>query len=344
MFVIEGNEKIRAEFEVDERGNVAALIGIMSDGSTRRMAKTQNAEISNAQADVSKSRLPAGAGAKTEASGSPSILNELGIEFILVKGGEFEMGDTFGEGSRAEVPVHTVTVDDYCLSMTEVTFAQYDLFCKATGREKPGDEGWGRGARPVVNVSWGDAETFCTWLSQESGLEIRLPTEAEWEYAAREGGRKVRFGNGEELADPAEINFSGSSEHEKPYALTGANRRQTLPVATFSPNALGFHDMSGNVWEWCADWYDREYYRQNVSQNPRGAEISIYRVIRGGSWDTGPASARCSARGAYTPTAPANFIAKAKQVGKPHSRQFFLPPSGSLFTTSVPLSAILKPS
>jgi formylglycine-generating enzyme required for sulfatase activity len=308
LFVVEGNEKIRGEFELNERGEVVAIVGIRSDGSMRRMARTADERIPAEQSGMSKSSPAVSQGGTLHATGNQRFVEDMGITFVSVKGGEFDMGDTFAEGSRTEVPVHTVSLDDYYLSTTEVTFAQYDVFCEATGREKPGDEGWGRGSRPVVNVSWEDAEAFCAWLSQKSGQEIRLPTEAEWEYAAREGGKRVRFGNGEEFADPSEINFDGSEEHQKPYAQTGASRRQTLPVGSFTANALGLHDMSGNVWEMCSDWYDREYYRYSPSMNPTGADAGTYRSIRGGSWDMGPSSQRCSTRGAYTPTARAKFI------------------------------------
>ena len=229
-------------------------------------------------------------------------LENLGIDFALVKGGTFQMGDTFGEGRRDELPMHTVTLDSFYISKTEVTFNQYDKFCEATGRAKPDDKGWGRGNRPVINVSWYDARDFCLWLSWKTNQEISLPTEAEWEYAAREGGKDVRFGNGKLVADPNEINFNCDKKHKHSYSITGSNREHTLPVASFKPNSLGIYDMAGNVFEWCSDWYDKGYYSYSPSLNPKGPDAeTFYRVLKGGAWDSSPASMRCSRRIITTP-------------------------------------------
>jgi len=178
-------------------------------------------------------------------------------EMVLVPGGTFEMGDVFNEGHADEKPVHTVTVGSFYMSKYEVTFSEFDAFCEATDREKPGDSGWGRGLRPAINVSWYDAVEFCNWRSIHEGLKpcykidktrkdsnnrglidtlawivecdflakgYRLPTEAEWEYAAREGGKKIRFGNGKDIADPNEINFDGSWAFKVYYSVSGIYR------------------------------------------------------------------------------------------------------------------------
>lgn len=235
---------------------------------------------------------------------------------VFIQGGPFEMGDTFGDGGSDEKPVHTVTVSDFYLAIHETTFDEYDAFCDATGREKPGDEGWGRGRRPVINVSWDDAVEYCNWRSQQERLQevytisgsnvtanwnangYRLPTEAEWEFAARQRGQKVRFGNGENTADPKNINFDGSSNDKKPYSIAGVFRKKTVPVGSLSrPNNLGLHDMSGNVWEWCWDWYDKEYYKKsNNTHDPKGPDSGSDRVLRGGSWFYDPDYARCAYR------------------------------------------------
>ena len=132
--------------------------------------------------------------------------------------------------------------------------------------------------------------------------EFRLPTEAEWEYAAREGGKDARFGNGELIASPEEINFNGDEKLKKPYSISGINRQKTSPVATFKTNALGIYDMAGNVFEWCSDWYDKNYYSYSPSRNPEGSkEGTFYRVLKGGAWDSGPESMRCSRRLITTP-------------------------------------------
>jgi formylglycine-generating enzyme required for sulfatase activity len=258
--------------------------------------------------------------------------------FAFVRGGSFQMGDQFGDGTSDEKPVHTITVSDFYLSKNEVTFDEYDAFCAAIGRTKPADEGWGRGKRPVINIDWYDAVEYCNWRSEQDGLTpaydiekrlvdptnqnkadadakrwyvqvdwtakgYRLPTEAEWEYAAREGGAKVRFGNGKDIASPLEINFDARESYKKSYSLVGEYRRKTLPVGSFKANRLGLHDMSGNVWEWCWDWYDEKYYSEsNNSRDPQGSTSGTYRVVRGGSWDDYPINCRAAYRYRVRPT------------------------------------------
>jgi formylglycine-generating enzyme required for sulfatase activity len=236
-----------------------------------------------------------------------------------------------GDNEYNDEKLHTVTLSSFYLGAYEVTFEEYDRYCEATGREKPDDEEWGRGKRPVINVNWYDVVAYCNWLSQQHGFKpvytisgenvsanwgadgYRLPTEAEWEFAARalspspgggqgggsKGGGKVRFGNGKDIADPKEINFNGSKDYKKPYSIAGEYRGETTPVGNFSPNSLGLYDMSGNVWEWCWDWYDD--YPAAPQMDPKGADSGSYRVLRGGSWDSRPVSARCALRYGFTP-------------------------------------------
>ena len=235
---------------------------------------------------------------------------------ILVQGGTFDMGDVLGDGGD-EKPVHSVTLSSFYLGKTEVTFDEYDAYCTAVNKGKPSDEGWGRGKRPVINVSWLDAVAYCNWLSEKQGLTkvytingnnvtanwnakgYRLPTEAEWEYVARQRGQNVRFGNGKDMADPAEINFDGSAAYKEPYSLTGEYRRKTTPAGSFKANSLGLHDMSGNVWEWCWDWYGD--YSAGVQTDPRGPNSGSSRVRRGGSWLYDPLYARVAYRNDDTP-------------------------------------------
>lgn len=226
-----------------------------------------------------------------------------------IEGGAFDMGDVMGDKEYDEETVHRVELDTFELAETPLTWQQYGLFYFATGRKEedlPNDSGWGRADRPVIDVSWYDAVEYCNWLSALKGLEMamegkkedddtyfirlevngyRLPTEAEWEYAAREGGKKVRFGNGKDDADPVEINFDGSEPYKKDYSKVGEYRSKTTPVYQFAPNALGLHDMSGNVDEWCWDWYDENYYENSPEKNPVGPDTGSYRVIRGGAWN-----------------------------------------------------------
>jgi len=250
---------------------------------------------------------------------------------VYIKGDSYTMGDIFGEGSSHERPTHNVTVDGFYMGKTEVTFEEFDAFCSATGRKKPSDNDWGRGKRPVINVDWYDAIEYCNWLSQKQGLNpvysidksrkdpnnlnptdtkkwlvsinwnakgYRLPTEAEWEFAAREVGKKIRFGNGKDFADPAQLNFNPSETPNKGYILSGKFREGTVLVSEMvgAVNGLGLRHMSGNVWEWCSDWYDASYYQNSPSKNPRGPDTGQYRVLRGGSWLQDGLNARCASR------------------------------------------------
>lgn len=229
-------------------------------------------------------------------------------DMILIKGGTFEMGDVIGDNEYdREKPIHKVTVGDFYLGKYAVTFAEYDAFCEATGKEKPGDGGWGRADRPVISVRWEDAQGYCQWLKEQTGQPWRLPTEAEWEFAARgvngKGGARVRFGNGQDIADPSQMNFNASEKYKKPYSVVGEYRGKTVPVGSFSPNGLGLYNMSGNVWEWCEDdWHDTYTGAPSDGRawvdSPRGRT----RVLRGGSWYLNDSICRVSNRNDYSPS------------------------------------------
>ena len=205
-------------------------------------------------------------------------------------------------GNSDEKPIHTVTVDDFYIGKYEVTFEEYDKFCEATGRNKPNDRGWGRGRIPVINVSWNDAVSYCNWLSEHEGLDkfyningdelkmnwnangYRLPTEAEWEYAARGGNKSHGY------------KYSGSNNIDKVAWYKDNSRGKTHEVSTKHPNELGIYDMSGNVWEWCNDLYYSGYYYQSPRNNPKKPNSSSRRVVRGGSWRNVPDYCRVSGR------------------------------------------------
>jgi formylglycine-generating enzyme len=223
-------------------------------------------------------------------------------EMVNIKGGTFEMGDTFNESSDmgGEKPVHSVTLNSYKTGKYEVTFEEFDAFCEATNRTKPTDENWGRGKQPVINVNWADATAYCQWLSDSTGKKYRLPTEAEWEYAARERGKKLRFGNGKNIANPSEINFDGSPAFQQKYSVLGEYRNKAIAVDSLNPNGLGLYQMSGNVLEWCSDFYAN--YSRDAVRNPTGASEGTYRVIRGGSWRNSAQGCRVTFRGYSTPT------------------------------------------
>ena len=155
-----------------------------------------------------------------------------GPEMVWIPAGSFRMGDIQGGGDSDEKPVHRVSVGKFAMGKFEVTFAEYDKFAQATGRKKPNDRGWGRGNRPVINVSWNDATAYAKWLSNQTGKTYRLPTEAEWEYAAR-AGTETKYWWGNDLGkNRAACDGCGSQWDNK----------QTAPVGSFSANKFGLYD------------------------------------------------------------------------------------------------------
>jgi formylglycine-generating enzyme required for sulfatase activity len=143
----------------------------------------------------------------------------------------------------------------------------------------------------VEQVSWNDTQEFIQRLNQQSGKRFRLPTEAEWEYAARSKGRREKW-----VGTSSEYDLGDHAWYDKNSGY------RTNPVGQKKPNELGLYDMSGNVWEWCKDWYDKDYYSRRVRDNPKGPDSGQYRVLRGGSWFDSPRSVRASLRFRLEPT------------------------------------------
>lgn len=218
----------------------------------------------------------------------PQLQEELGL--VRIPGGQFFMGAAAGDERTGadNVPRMVAVIEPFYLSATEVTFADYDRFCRDTARQLPDDAGFGRGSRPVINVSWGDAMAYCRWLSEKTGLDVRLPSEAEWEYACR-AHTVTRYFWGQDMNPTC--------------CVSGRKRRgRTRPTGSTRPNPFGLYDMSGNVYEWCADRYEDPYnpepghtyrgtsyrfpgrYEKNASGNPVFTAWGDRRVIRGGSF------------------------------------------------------------
>jgi formylglycine-generating enzyme required for sulfatase activity len=212
------------------------------------------------------------------------------------------MGSTNYE---VEKPVHTVKIDGFYMGVNVVTVGQYQRFCLATGRRMPVDptyEGrhfnsnWSKADHPMVNVSWNDAKAYCGWASRSIGVMCDLPTEAEWEYAARGGLQEKVFPWGDSFD-----RFRLHCSNEK-YGDAGG----TAPVGSYPANGYGLRDMAGNVLQWCSDWYTGGY-NPNDADNPTGAPTGQTHVLRGGCWgDSNPDRFRCAVRGYASPDTRVN--------------------------------------
>ncbi|MCP4697642.1 MAG: SUMF1/EgtB/PvdO family nonheme iron enzyme [Gammaproteobacteria bacterium] len=211
-----------------------------------------------------------------------------GPEMVQIPAGRFRMGDIQGSGHYDdEKPVHEVSLDTFAIGVYPVVFAEYDKFAKATGNEKPSDNGWGRGRRPVINVSWEDAAKYCKWLSGQTEKEYRLLTEAEWEYACRAGSE-------------ADYCFGNDEKQLGEYVWYGANAGMgTHPAGKKKANAWGLYDMHGNVWEWVRDWFGD--YPDEPLTDPRGPDSGSSRVVRGGSWASDGQGTRSAYRSGHSP-------------------------------------------
>ena len=241
------------------------------------------------------------------------ITGKDGAAMVLIPAGEFQMGNNddtvLADGHRGgypdEKPVHTVYVDAFYMDKYQVTNALYRKFVQATGYRKPegsawvpekggfqsgfktwSDENFNGDNQPVVCVSWADARAYAKWAGK------RLPTEAEWEKAARGGlvGKRYPWGDSITHDDANYVDKNGKDQWTF-----------TAPVGSFAPNGYGLYDMAGNVWEWCLDWYDADYYANSPEQNPPGADSGNLRVLRGGSWDYNEIAMRCSHRHKFDP-------------------------------------------
>ncbi|WP_413284358.1 formylglycine-generating enzyme family protein [Vibrio sp. MA40-2] len=206
-------------------------------------------------------------------------------EMVDIPGGSFEMGST--RCCSSEKPVHKVTISAFQMSKTETTFEQWDA-CVADGGcdHYPDDEGWGRGRRPVINVSWDDVDSYARWLKQRTGKNYRIPSEAEWEYATRAGSSTL-YSWGDQIGE----NKANCSDCKSQW-----DNDKTAPVASFDANAFGLFDMHGNVWEWTQDCWKGNYKGAPIDGQPWFSNNCGRRVLRGGSWSSKHLSLRSAAR------------------------------------------------
>ena len=212
---------------------------------------------------------------------------------VSIPGGTFQMGDLSGEGDNNEKPVHSVAVPAFEMGKWDACVA--DGGC---GGHTPGDKGWGRGNRPVINVSWDDVQLFIAWLNDKTGGNYRLPTEAEWEYAAR-AGSTTKYSWGDTIVSNR-ANCDGCRSRW--------DGKQSAPVGSFAPNGYGLHDMHGNVWEWVEDCYHGNYVGAPTDGSAWISGDCSQRVVRGGSWLNFPANLRSAYRYGPTRSGRSNYL------------------------------------
>jgi formylglycine-generating enzyme required for sulfatase activity len=254
--------------------------------------------------------------APAQAPGTVKTNPRDGLKYVWIPPGSFEMGCSPGDNEchDDEKPAHQVTITEgFWLGQTEVTVGAYKRFAGATRRQMPPEPnlsgrplnpGWGDEAMPIVDVTWDDAQAYCSWA------DGRLPTEAEWEYAARAGSTAARYGDLDEIAwyadnsgrqrlDSARIWKEDQPNYAKRLNENGNGMHE---VGQKRVNGFGLFDMLGNVWEWVNDWYDEKYYQSSPSQDPAGPTSGEDRVLRGGSWvNFFPRLVRVSYRGGDDP-------------------------------------------
>ena len=261
------------------------------------------------------------------------------VEMVLVTGGTFQMGG-IGQFKNGE-PVHSVTVNSFYMGKYELTIGQFSQFINETGFQTdaqkkgfsyafappklmPKIQGvdWRCDAQgkertkseynyPVIHVSWNDANEYCKWLSQKTGQKYRLPTEAEWEYAAGNGAKHTMFSWGDNVpagkngGNVADESFNRMIKQYFAWSIVNGYNDGYIwisPVGSFNPNELGLFDMSGNVLEWCNDFYEKNYYKISPSNNPQGPSSGKTRIIRGGCWVDNLDGCRIVSRGGNDPT------------------------------------------
>jgi sulfatase modifying factor 1 len=337
---VESNNKVKLEAEnkvkLEDQANLEVENKVKSEDQAKLEVENKvksedqaKLEAENKVKSEDQAKLEAENKAKAEAQAKIE-LEKKGLDgFIFVQGGTFQMGDTFGDGQEDEKPVHNVKLDSFYIGKYEVTVEEYRKFVNDTGKNTKGcyywaenkweldpnrdynNPGFNQGERnPVSCVSWKDAIEYCNWLSEKKGLakaydssgnivnwkSYRLPTEAEWEYAAKGGNKSKGY------------KYSGSNNIKEVAWYRSNSSNKTHEVGTKASNELEIYDMTGNVWEWCSDWYDEKYYNNSNTINVYNNKLASDPVKRGGSWFYNAFGSRVAERGYYSPTGRSYYI------------------------------------
>ncbi|MDD2366598.1 MAG: formylglycine-generating enzyme family protein [Desulfuromonadaceae bacterium] len=230
---------------------------------------------------------------------------DVDMKFMYVPAGCFSMGDTFGDGQGDEKPVHEVCLDSYYMGEYEVSNAQFRMYNPDHSSGSYEGNTLNNDDQPVGSVSWYDAAGYADWLTKKTGRYFRLPTEAEWEYAARGGTNGRNFWDADPVGACRYTNGADltAKSQWQAWATTDCNDgfKVSAPVGSFKPNSYGLYDLMGNAWEWTNDWYDPEYYFKSPVNNPRGSSTGSLRIPRGGGWGNASECVRVSDRNGFVP-------------------------------------------
>lgn len=235
-----------------------------------------------------------------ESMSQTAIAPKVPLGMVVIPAGKFLMGSNSGEDD--ERPLREVHIDSFYLDKHEVTVEQYQVFLSARPAQRKPDYwieqlNWPR--HPVVYVSWDDAGAYCKWRSQKAGARVRLPREAEWEYAARGGLAAKKYPSGDFL-DESKANFNAGNEREWDWQDA---QKYLKDAGSYPINGFGVFDIAGNVWEWCGDWYGVTFYQNRplLDRNPQGPSRGSERVLRGGAWFGDRQNLRCANRNKFAP-------------------------------------------